>query len=221
MHLRDCGKVYYVPGVGIDTETYFPNNVIRTAKRKELGLGDNDIMIISSGDLVTRKNFGAIIEAVAEANDKKLHLFICGEGPKRDELVVTSQKLNIVDQVYLLGYRTDMCELLWAADIFVLATLQEGLSRSIMEAMACGLPCIVSDIRGNSDLIVNEVNGLLFAPNDIAGFAKGILKISNDKNMRIKMGISNLEIILDYNIESVSEKLKELYKLEISGVLQR
>ena len=160
--LKDHGKVYYVPGVGIDTSQYRSDRQIRFEKRRELGLANDDIALISMGDLIERKNYPVAIEAIAKVGKSNLHYFICGQGPDEEKLVSLADELGIKEQIHFLGYRTDIKELLQAADIFLFTTLQEGLARSLMEAMASGLPCIASRIRGNTDLLNDSNGGILW-----------------------------------------------------------
>lgn len=76
------------------------------------------------------------------------------------------------DYIHFLGYRNDIKELYRASDIFVMPSLREGLSRSIMEAMASGLPCVVSNIRGNTDLLENTNSGFLCEATDVLAYTK-------------------------------------------------
>lgn len=213
--LKNHGKVYYVPGVGIDTSQYHSDNQIRIEKRKELGLGDNEIALISMGDLIERKNYPVAIEAAAKAGNQHLHYYICGQGPEEEKLVSLAEKLGVKEQIHFLGYRTDIKELLQAADIFLFTTLQEGLSRSLMEAMASGLPCIASRIRGNTDLL-NDSNGGILCGN-LEEYEAAIHKIAGDPSLRKEMGVNNLEAIQRYSVGEISKKLEDIYTSEFNA----
>ena len=89
---------------------------------------------------------------------------------------------------------------------------REGLSRSIMEAMAVGLPCIVSKIRGNVDLITEGQGGLLVPPDEVDGFAEAIDTLVKDQNLREKMTLYNLQRIEEFSAENIKSKLISLYK---------
>lgn len=213
--LRNNGKVYYVPGVGIDLKMYQEVNnreKIRCQKRKEIGLKDSDSVLISVGRLDKNKNNEAIIRAVHLCKRSNIHLVICGDGDEKDNLKNLVNHLNIEQQIHFLGNRTDMMELYEMADIFVMASYREGLSRSIMEAMACGLPCVVSDIRGNRDLVVNGKGGYLFNPHDSTSLANYLhLAIDNEVN-RYNMGKFNLARIGKFDLTSVTKNIEEIYK---------
>lgn len=209
--LRNNGKVYYVPGVGIDLSQYeLPENT-RELKRKELGLKETDVALISMGDLIDRKNYSVAIEAVAKANNPNLQYFICGKGPEEEKLKKMVEDLGVKEQIHFLGFRTDIKELLKAADIFLFTSKQEGLARSLMEAMASGLPCIASKIRGNTDLLDEGKGGYLREVTDVTGFSGCLKKLVDDELVRKQMSEYNLSSIKKYEIKVVKESIKEVY----------
>lgn len=210
--LKRGGKVFFVHGVGI-TLSEFINPENRDAKRNELGLKTDDIALISAGDLVARKNYGVAIKAIAKAKNKKLHYFICGRGPELDSLKKIAEEERVSNQIHFLGFRSDIKDLLYASDIFLFTTLQEGMPRSMMEAMACGLPCIASKIRGNTDLLEHGKGGYLNAVNDIDGFANSIEILANDSEARKQMKNNNLESIKQYDVNVVKREIFEIYNI--------
>lgn len=212
--LRNRGNRYYVHGVGIEPSLYEPGDFKRERKREELGLDKHDIMAISVGDLIERKNYKTSIEAIAQAKNEKIHLFICGQGPCKKRLEKIVEDLAIEKQVHFLGYRNDIMELLWASDIFLLTSYQEGLPRSLSEAMAAGLPCLVSNIRGNNDLLIHEEGGFGYDSNNVEGFAEGFIKLSNDPQLRLEMGQKNKERIHEFGLESVINSIEKIYRKE-------
>ena len=209
--LRKGGKVYFVHGVGIDTKSFAPNEGVRLAKRQELGLRDDDVMLVSMGDLIPRKNYAASIRAIAKANDSRLQYMICGKGEELENLQKLAKKLGVEKNVHFLGFRTDVKDLLAAADLFLFTTRQEGMPRSMMEAMAAGLPCVASAIRGNVDLIENEVNGYTCATEDADGYAAAIKKLADDPQLREKMRVNNLEKIKQFDSVVVEQEIREIY----------
>ncbi len=210
--LKDHGKVYYVPGVGIDTSQYRSDRQIRLEKRKELGLEDDDIALISMGELIERKNYPLAIEAIAKVGKSNLHYFICGQGPDEEKLVSLADELGIREQIHFLGDRADIKELLQAADIFLFTTLQEGLARSLMEAMASGLPCIASRGRGNTELL-NDSNGGILC-DSLEEYVAAIHKSADDPALRKQMSVNNIEAIQHYSVGEISKKLEDIYTSE-------
>jgi len=209
--LRNNGKVYFVHGVGVNTENFIGIDSFRESKRRELTLAEDDIMLMSMGDLIPRKNYGIAIEAIAKANNPKLKYFICGKGPELENLKKLAKELGVENQIIFMGFRSDIKELLSAADMFLFTTKQEGLPRSMMEAMAAGVPCIASKIRGNVDLIEDGVGGYLCGINDSDAYAEKINLLANDGELRKKMSESNLETIKPFDVKNVEKEIKSIY----------
>lgn len=209
--LKNNGKVYYIHGVGVDTNSFRNLNIDIVGKRKELNLSEKDIVLISTGDLIKRKNFETAIKAVSETN-RNIHLLICGTGPQFKKIKRLVEDLKVESNIHFLGFRRDIKELLAISDIFLFPSYQEGLPRSLMEAMSSGLPCIVSNIRGNVDLIEDGVGGILCSPNDVSNFAKSINYLSKNALLRKKMGDNNLETIKKYDIANVEKEILKIYQ---------
>ncbi|MFS0614942.1 glycosyltransferase family 4 protein [Lederbergia ruris] len=212
LKLRRNGRAYYIPGVGVDTKLYQDNQVDKKRLKESLTIKEDDILLISMGDLIQRKNYEASIEAIAKTDNPKLHYLICGVGPKLESLQILAKNRGIEKQIHFLGFRTDIKELLAIADIFLFTTYQEGLPRSLMEAMATGLPCVVSNVRGNVDLINNNEGGYLLDPDDIGGIAKAINKLASNKELRRNMSARNLEEIKRYDVENIKKEMQKIYR---------
>lgn len=209
--LKQGGKVYYIPGVGIDTEE-FKNIQADGELRDKLNIQSDDIICISMGDLIPRKNYQTAIEAIAKCKNEKIKYLICGKGPELSNLQKLVEKLNIENQVKFLGFRSDIKELLQVSDIFLFTTFQEGMPRSMMEAMASGLPCIASNIRGNIDLLEDAKGGFLVSPNNSDEIANRIVRLANNRNERICMGENNLKRIQKFDIRVVEDLAKKIYR---------
>lgn len=214
--LRKGGKVYKVHGVGITLDDFSDIQVDYKTKRAELGLKDTDIVCISAGDLVARKNYGIAIEALAKIKNNNVHYLICGVGPEKDNLEKLAVENEIAERIHFLGFRSDVKELMKISDIFLFTTLQEGMPRSMMEAMASGLPCIASKIRGNVDLLDEGQGGYLRKPSDLEGISECISSLLDNPSLREKMGKYNLEIIKSYDVKVVIREIEKIYK-EILG----
>lgn len=209
--LKNGGKVVHIPGVGISTEKSVPKfskkNLLQI-----LGIFECEFICICMGDLVKRKNYKTAIRAIALSQIKNIHFLICGIGPELDNLKCLSKKLGICDIVHFLGFRKDIKDLLSISDIFLFSSLQEGLPRSTMEAMAAGLPCIVSDIRGNRDLIDDGKGGFLCPLNNVSEWSKKISLLAKDVELRRNMGLHNIEEIKKYEISNIEGNLYEVFR---------
>lgn len=204
------GKVFKIPGVGVNTELFIPTRN-KLQLLEEIGIPQDSFICICMGDLVKRKNYLTAIKAIAETRKGNIHYLICGVGSEMNELKRTATSLEIENQIHFLGFRKDIKELLAISDLFLFSSLQEGLPRSTMEAMAAGLPCVVSDIRGNRDLIEEGKGGFLIDPLNAKGFAEAIEILYKDLNLRKEMSRWNLNRIKDFSIEIVSSKLKQIF----------
>lgn len=212
MRLKKCGSVKYLPGVGIDVEHYKGLGTQRDAIRQRIGLRPNDLGVISMGDLIKRKNHTVSIKAISRIKNESVKLFICGNGKEEKKLSKQIKRLQVENRVVLLGHRDDIEDLLSAMDVFLLSSKQEGLPRSTMEAMAVGLPCVVSKIRGNTDLIEEGAGGVFFYPTDIDGCAKAISLLVDDPVLRSAQARNNLEKIEQYDITVITNKTLEIYR---------
>ena len=209
--LRKNGQVYLVHGVGIDTSNFQIEDFNRNEYRKKLGLNNKNVVLIAIGELNKNKNIKIIIEAMNLIKNKNIHLLICGDGKEKENLTDLVQKYKIENNIHFLGYRNDIPQLLLSSDIFVQASYREGLPRSIMEAMITEKPCVVSHIRGNSDLIKDNTGGFLNKASSKEDFAKSISILSEDINLRKKMGEFNKEYIKKFDISNVEKELYDIY----------
>lgn len=205
-------KLEYVPGVGIQSKGIAKTDFSRTTKRKELGLTDDDFVLINVGELSKRKNQEVIIRTLAYIKKESVKLLICGIGGLEPYYTELINELHLKDRVILTGYRSDIKDLLAISDCFVFPSLQEGLPVALMEAMAAGLPVICSKIRGNIDLIDNNEGGYLFKPDSITDFTEGIIKLENDTALCKKMSEYNRTSIEKFDISLINLKMDEIYR---------
>jgi glycosyltransferase involved in cell wall biosynthesis len=209
-------KTYYIPGVGVDLNRFGNVQIDRNEKRKELGLADNDIMLLSVGELIPRKNHHVVIDAVSRTKESHLKYYIAGSGPLQESLYRQVNDLSLHNQVVFLGYRTDVNELLCCTDIFVLPSKHEGLSMALMESMAGDLPVICSRIRGNVDLVDDGNGGFLCDTNDADAYTDAIKRLVDDPYLRKSMGEYNKEKIRGFSIEIVDKKMRSIYQEVLS-----
>ena len=180
-------------------------------KRQSLNLPEDAVVGIVVGDLNENKNVGTIIKALSLV-ENGMHILICGLGPLENRLKKMAIKLGVKERCHFLGFRTDIKELYRISDIFVFASQREGLPRSTMEAMLAGLPCIVSNIRGNVDLIDNKKGGFLFPPLCHESLAEALTIMADDTDIRKRFGLYNKERIKEFDIEIVKQQMIDIYK---------
>lgn len=202
-------KTLYIPGVGIDIQKFGNKTIDISNKREELGVAEDETIILSIGELNKNKNHEVIIRALQKLNNKKIRYFIAGKGPLRSYLENLIGDLGLNENISLLGYRTDIHELCQAADFFVFPSYREGLSVALMEAMASSLPCICGNIRGNNDLIVPGKGGYLVDGKNVRSWTAAIEKMM--KSDREKMGTFNRNRVRNFSIDNVQRKMEKIY----------
>lgn len=203
-------KVNYVPGIGIDTKKIRQVEVSTNKKRSELGI-QNELLLLSIGELNENKNHKMVLSALSSIN-QPFRYVICGQGAELSNLTALAQKLNLRDKVQFLGYRKDVEEILKIADIYCFPSKREGLSVALMEAMAAGLPCLVSNIRGNKDLI-DEKGGLLFDLDSQTKIEQDLVHLMKDESERKAMGEYNMKKIENFDKEIVNKEMERIYSL--------
>ncbi|MDP9739954.1 UNVERIFIED_ORG: glycosyltransferase involved in cell wall biosynthesis [Bacillus sp. B2I3] len=204
-------KVKYVPGIGIDINK-FNNNTDKIKKREELGISNETVVLLSVGEMIKRKNHETALKALAKIDNQNFMYLLCGQGELKSHLQELVKKLELEEKVRFLGFRNDIPELCAASDVFIFPSYQEGLPVSVMEAMSAGMTIICSSIRGNTDLIENELGGYLLAPEDVDGFANSILKVINDSELRELMGVNNVKNVRPFDKNKVKEVMKKVYE---------
>lgn len=216
-----AGKVCYVPGVGIDLKKFNVGYVNKEQKRKEIGVSANNFVLLSVGELIPRKNHEVVIRAlsVLKQLDKLSHIeyVICGRGAYETDLKKLAEELGVADHIHFLGYRNDISEICNCADLFVFMSHQEGLPVALMEAMACGLPAVCSNIRGNTDLIEDGVTGLI-SNNTPEELAEVINEMRNDAVLRDRLSSAALQKIKQFDLSSVEDEMTKIYGGGVSNL---
>lgn len=206
-------EVVYVPGVGVDLTKFGNATVDRAAKRRELGVPEDATLLLSVGELNANKNHETVICALAKLeNNENVYYAIAGRGSLQARLTEIAASLGLGDRVKLLGFRSDVAELYAASDVFVFPSFREGLSVSVMEAMGSGLPCVLSRIRGNVDLI-DENGGAHFDPHSVDDCRKALASLLEGGVDKMReFGAYNAEKVKAFGLETVLEQMNALYR---------
>ena len=206
-HLKDGGRVEYVHGVGVNMSKVSEVTVDRERKRNELGIPENAELFVTVGELIDNKNQVTAIDAFEKAKITNAHLIICGQGERMEYLRSYIKSKGLASCVHLLGFRQDITEVLKASDVFVFPSLREGLPVALMEAMACGLPCVASRSRGNTDLL-GEQDNYLFEPKDVERLSVLLSQIVEDKT---SIGAYCVEAVKLFDFFPVVKEFESLY----------
>ena len=196
----------YVHGIGLDIERLRAVKRSREELRRELGIPEDAFVVLSVGELDDNKNHIVCIEALKQLDN--VYYVICGVGPNRDMLM----NAGLGKRLILTGYRRDVPDIIAAADIFAFPSFHEGLPVALMEAMAGGLPCVGSKIRGNVDLIKDGKNGFLVEPHDAARWREDILALCGDEKLRAVYAEKSFKRINQFSEKKVYEEYLSLYR---------
>jgi glycosyltransferase involved in cell wall biosynthesis len=156
------------------------------------GIPDDAIVFVCSARLSRQKNVAGLLSAFAHVRSpgRKVTLLVAGEGPLRSELEAQVRSLGLAERVRLLGARTDVPEVLNAADVFVLSSSWEGNPLSVMEAMAAALPVISTSVGGVPELVEDGVTGLLVPPGNSEPLTAAMARLVEDSVLRRRMAKS-------------------------------
>ena len=181
--------------------------------RQETGILSDEIVFGLVANLYPVKNHHSIIDALAELHQegKLAHLIFIGDGELRKELESQVNNLNLNKYVHFLGARFDVEDILDAIDVFVLASLTEGLSNALLEAMASKTAVIASRVGGNVEVVEDGVDGLLVSI-EASSIAKAMKKLHDSKELRDEMGVNALKhISRQFSLEQMLSHYEDIF----------
>jgi sugar transferase (PEP-CTERM/EpsH1 system associated) len=200
----------------------------RNAGRETLGLGSRAIVVGTVGRLDAVKDHAGLVEAWAalQAVRPEAELVIVGEGPCRSGLEHRIVELGLRGHVHLPGLSRAVPVLLRGFDVFVLPSLAEGISNTVLEAMATGLPVVATRVGGNPELVADGVTGTLVTPRDPLALAAAIGAYVNDPALRARHGDAGRRRVLEhFTVDHMAEAYRALYASlrpgSVSSVPQR
>jgi sugar transferase (PEP-CTERM/EpsH1 system associated) len=179
-------RIRVIPN-GVDTQLFAPDGSRRQHARERFGFAPEDLVLGSIGRMVPIKGHDTMLRAgeVLLRRNNKVRLLLVGAGPELDRLRANVESsLLLKDRVVFAGASLDVAEFYQAMDIFLLASISEGLSNTLLEAMATGLPCIATDVGGNPELVSHGQEGFLFSPGDVNQLAAYVEKIGKNSALR-------------------------------------
>lgn len=213
-HLK-AKETVMVNGVGYNSDRYFPvSNDEKINLRKQLGYSEDEKILIYVAEMNKNKNQSMLISALGELTKTRddIRLLIVGTDNYNGEYVEFAKQLGLSDRVDFLGQRADVNDLLHISDIAVGSSMREGLPVNVMEALACGLPVVLSDNRGHRVLAVENKNGFLVDINDCKAMAERINRLLSDNVLYTAFSKNAVELVKPYSKQSVLTQLQEIYK---------
>lgn len=187
----------------------------RAALLRELNLPDDARLVGFVGRLARQKRVSDLLWAIQllRQADERSYLLLIGDGPERADLEQFAHDVECRAHVRFLGHRDDAADLMCLLDVFWLASDFEGLSNSLMEAMANGLPVVVSNIPPNRELITHGTEGYLVDTGDGVGFAQFTLRLFNDTGLRARLGAAGRDRIRDqFSVQRMIAAHATLYR---------
>ena len=197
---------------GVDLTAFSNARINALAMREKLGISPEAFVVGTAGRLTPIKGQKYLLEAAAVISPRKPDLFFVflGDGELASELSKMASSRGIKN-VMFLGWRQDVPEVMSTFDIFVLPSLNEGMGKVLVEAMALGKPIVASDVGGIPDLVIHNHNGLLVPPADVEGLVNSINELLHDPIKRKAMGDRGKVVAADYSAEAMIQKIDQLY----------
>jgi glycosyltransferase involved in cell wall biosynthesis len=209
----DAARCWLIPN-GVDTGHFHPADAaLRDQARQRLGLPDLPLVVFVGG-LVPEKGLDTLLDAWPQVLRElaQARLVLVGRGELHASLLDQAQRLGIAEQVIFAGSSDDVVSYLHAAAAFVLPSYAEGLPIALLEAMACGLPCVATAIDGSADLIRDGVNGRLVPPRDAGALAGALIEALTGPDAQQWASQARQEILARYTLAAITERYITLYR---------
>jgi sugar transferase (PEP-CTERM/EpsH1 system associated) len=202
---------------GVDLSRF--GAIERSSARAALGLTSDAQVVATVGRLVPVKDHMTLIEAMALIRrDLNVTLVIAGDGPLRESLAARAAERGIDDRVRFLGHRPDVESVLRAADVFVLSSESEGLSNTILEAMASGLPVVATRVGGADEMVLDGETGVLLPPRSPRELADALESVLNNPARSTAMGAAGrARIEAEFGLQGMLQRYEAMY-LDAMGV---
>ena len=208
-------RIYLIPN-GVDGRQFHPASPDeRAAARLALGLRC-ERLVLYVGRLSPEKNPLGLLDAWAAVDTKAREgalLALVGDGPDRDQVHARAQAPNLANVVHLAGQRSDVATWYRAADVYVISSHNEGLSNSMIEALASGLPVASTRVSGSSVLVESPAAGLVVDVGDVENLAGAMEALLKDESKRKRLG-ENARLTFEsrFSLETLSKKMILLYE---------
>jgi sugar transferase (PEP-CTERM/EpsH1 system associated) len=219
---RDVGvrpqKIHQIYS-GVDTDRFQPGTAGPPGLPWSAESFDGDRVVLGTvGRLDPVKNQGLLLGAVHRILEsrpelrRRIRLIIAGDGPLRASLAATVQRRGLEDVVWLPGARDDVPDLMRSMDLFVLPSLNEGISNTILEAMASALPVVAGRVGGNPELVEEGTTGMLFAGGSEGELVDALSRYLEAPDLRVRHGLAGRRRVLEqFSLDSMVQRYSQLY----------
>ena len=198
---------------GVELKKFSESGVDSRSVRETLGIPNDALVVGTVGRLIPIKGSNFLLEAAGEViKEKPETVFVfLGEGELQKLMEERALQLGIRDQIKFLGWRPDVASIMSTYDVFAFPSLNEGMGKALVEAMAMGKPVVASNVSGIRDLVVNGENGFLVPPAQPELLAKRITYLLQNPQVRQAFGAAGKKMAGGYNAESMVEEIDQLY----------
>lgn len=207
--------ISYVPGVGVDTEIFKLeiSDHSQNSKRKELNIGLDDIVVLCVAELNGNKNQTQLIDTIKilSVEFPNLKCLLVGYGEKESFYKEMVKTLKLEKHIHFLGFRRDISQLMKASDIVTLLSKREGLPKALLEALAAGKPIVTTDVRGNRDLVDNQVNGYVVPVANTDATVEAFRELILNPKKRTDFGNMSVQMSNQYDISTILNVMKDIY----------
>lgn len=198
---------------GVDIERFRNDHISPTSLKQQLGISPKSLIVGTVGWLLPIKGPTVLLEAMMPIWQKQIDavLIYVGKGELERPLKKEVDRRNIKDKVIFLGWRNDVDKIMSIFDVFVLPSLNEGMGRVLVEAMAAGKPVVASDVGGIPDIVKHRQTGFLSGPGNVDALSYYIEKLLLDEPMRAEMGHSGRKMSQDFSVKKMIARIDTLY----------
>lgn len=210
-----CVKEKYCSFVhnGVDGDKFKFNSRARVMIREQYGVSANTTLFVAPGRLQHIKGFDVLIKAVNKLKYKDFNLFILGEGPERTNLENMVKEYGLNKKVKFIGAVNNVEDFLSAADVFTLASRNEGLPCSIIEAMFASLPIVTTSVGGNKELVIDSKNGYTSPSENANTLANNLsMLINNHEGIRQHMAVESHNHARNFTLEKMTSNYLKLFE---------
>ncbi len=187
---------------------------IRRDVRSELEVPAGDLLVVTVANLRSEKGYDVLLDAARLTADRNLPIRFAaaGQGALDEELAARAQTLELGDRFRFLGHRDDALRLLTAADVFVLASHQEGLPVALMEATSVGAVIVATAVGGVPQVITDGVNGLIVPPGQPVALTDALETVCSDPALRLRLGHQARESSARFDVARASGEIEQIYR---------